>query len=181
MATAVSMIAEQMINACCGGDGKFGKFGNKPTAQESKNNKVDPKFKKNFTNKQMKFELTEWKKLPPKARKAAEKLGYSEESWNDCEAVDVSWESWSDLSDDEKANLEILGWEEIAWESQYQETDWKELPELQKKAAMIAGYDEYTWDEVGSVENLNKDWEDLSEKEQEALCVMGWHERKWDE
>ena len=182
MATAVAMIAEHMISACCGGGGgKFGEFGNKPSAQESKNDKVDPKFKKNFSNKQMKFELTEWKKLPPKARKAAEALGYTQESWDNSEAVDVSWKSWCDLSDDEKTSLETLGWEETAWEYQYQETEWKDLPELQKKAAMIAGYDEYIWDEVGYLEKLDEYWEDLSEKQQEAMCVMGWHESKWDE
>lgn len=183
MATAVSMITEHVLKACCGIEGSplFGK--DKPTSGSTTataESKVDPKFKRTFLNQQMKFELTEWKKLPPKARKAAQDLGYTKETWDNSETVDVSWKSWWDLTAPEKAALEVLGWEETAWEYQYQWTEWKDLPELQKKAAKIAGYDKDSWEE-GWVEGLDVWWEELGKKEKEAVCVLGWTQQKWDD
>ena len=177
---AASMIAEQVLKACCG-DG-FGKVGsnNNTTTEEKKEEKVDPHFlKRNFLNQEMKFELTDWKKLPIKARKAAEAIGYTEEKWNSGEFVDVSYYHWWDLSEDQKKNLEILGWEETAWEEKYQWTEWKDLPKLQKKAAKIAGYTEDTWQ--GHVDGLDEWWNDLSKEKREAMCVFGWTEAKWDD
>ncbi len=178
---AASMIAEHVLKACCGeGFGKFGNSNNDTTTEEKKEEKVDPHFlKRNFLNQEMKFELTEWKKLPIKARKAAEAIGYTEEKWDSGEFVDVSYYHWWDLSEDQKKNLEILGWEETAWETKYEWTEWKDLPKLQKKAAKIAGYTEDTWQ--GHVDGLDEWWNDLSKEKREAMCVFGWTEAKWDD
>jgi hypothetical protein len=172
---AVSMLAEAALRACCGDAGPFGTS----TTGEKQEAKVDPKFKRNFLNKDMKFELSEWKKLPPKARKACEELGYNAEKWDNSEDIDATWKSWWDLTEDEKKNLEILGWEETAWEYQYQWTEWKDLPKLQKKAAKVAGYTEDNWQEW--VEGLDTWWEDLGKDEKEAMCVMGWTQSTWDD
>mmetsp|Transcript_314 Transcript_314/g.554 ORF Transcript_314/g.554 Transcript_314/m.554 type:complete len:174 (+) Transcript_314:138-659(+) len=172
MAAVASMIAEKVLNVCC-------TDGANATSTEQNASKIDPHFKKKFLNQDMKFEMTEWKKLPPKAKKACESLGYDEEKWDKSEEVDVSWKHWWDLTAAEKESLEILGWEETAWESQYQWTEWNDLPKLQKKAAKAAGYTEDNWQDW--VEGLDKWWDDLGEEEKKAMCVMGWTKAKWDD
>jgi hypothetical protein len=179
MSMAASMIAQTVLKACCGDGNPFEKFDASATTEEKKEDKVDPQFKSNFWNQDLKFELTEFKKLPIKARKAAEELGYTEEKWNNSEGVDSTWEHWWDLTESQKKNLEILGWEETAWESQYQWTAWNDLPKVQKKAAKVAGYTEETWEE--GLDSMDKWWGDLSKDQREAMCVMGWTEKKWDD
>lgn len=173
MATAISMIAEQVLNTCCGDK--------LPTdVKPTKFNNTDPHFKKKFLRKDMKFELCEWKKLPPNAKTACKELGYDEEKWDNGEEVEVSWTHWWDLTDKQKKAVEILGWDEKAWEEQYQWTEWNDLPHLQKKAAKVAGYTEESWQEW-TPEGLDKWWDDLDEDKREAMCVMGWTKAKWDE
>ena len=179
MSMAASMLAQTLLGACCGDNDLFGKFSKPSTKEEKQEAKVDPQFKRNFLNQQMKFELTEWKKLPPKARKAAQDLGYDQEKWDSNYSVDASYKHWWDLTEDERKNVEILGWEETAWEEQYQWTEWKDLPKLQKKAAKIAGYTEDTWQE--DLDSLDVWWDDLSKDQKEAMCVMGWTQAKWDD
>eukprot|EP00532_Pseudo-nitzschia_australis_P004819 CAMPEP_0168188208 /NCGR_PEP_ID=MMETSP0139_2-20121125/15504_1 /TAXON_ID=44445 /ORGANISM="Pseudo-nitzschia australis, Strain 10249 10 AB" /LENGTH=181 /DNA_ID=CAMNT_0008110589 /DNA_START=32 /DNA_END=577 /DNA_ORIENTATION=+ len=181
MAAAVSMIAEKVLNACCGD--KDNVLPSKKTSNqktEEKKEGVDPHFKRKFLNQDMKFELSEWKKLPPKARKACEDIGYDESKWDNNEEVDVSWKHWGDLTDKEREAVEILGWEETAWEEQYQWTEWNDLPKLQKKAAKAAGYTEDSWQE-STPEGLDEWWDELDKDKKEAMCVMGWTKAKWDE
>lgn len=186
---AASMIAEKLVGACCGdahlfGVNPFDPFGKKPTefADEKKEEVVDPTpyVKRNFLNREMKFELSEWRKLPPKARKACEALGYTEEIWDNAEDVGVTDKDWGELTDDEKKNVGILGWEETSWETKYQETEWKDLPKLQKKAAKLAGYTQETWDGDAKLESLDEFWDDLSDEQQEAMSVFGWTEKTWN-
>lgn len=180
----MSTITKSVLGACCNDGGLFNNIfkddGAKPE-EEKKEDNWDPQFKRNFLNQDMKFELTEWKKLPIKARKAAEALGYTEEKWNGDESVDADWEHWWDLTEAQKKNLEILGWEETAWESKYEHTAWSDLPKKQQKAAKTAGYTEESWEHGGWLENLEKSWDDLSKKDREAMCVLGWTKHKWDE
>jgi hypothetical protein len=205
MATAISMFAEKILNACCGNKAddtstitsKLPFGGNKPTtggnnttaaaeddeeiADEKKDGEVlDSQFKRKFMNQEMKFELTEWKKLPPKAKKACEELGYDETKWNNSEDVDCSWKHWEDLTESEMKALEIIGWESTAWESKYQWTEWNDLPKLQKKAVGSVGYTEDNWDGDG-VDSLDKWWDDLEEKDRQAMCVLGWRKSTWDD
>mmetsp|Transcript_5276 Transcript_5276/g.15346 ORF Transcript_5276/g.15346 Transcript_5276/m.15346 type:complete len:181 (+) Transcript_5276:54-596(+) len=179
MATAVSMIAERVLNACCGGD-KTNASGKTTTNEEKQEAKIDPRFTKKFLNKDMKFELSEWKKLPPKARKACEEIGYDESKWDNDEEVEVSWKSWWDLTDKEREAVQTLGWEEKAWEEQYQYTEWKDLPKLQLKAVKAAGYTEESWQEW-TPEGLDLWWDELDKDKKEAMCVLGWTKAKWDD
>lgn len=174
---AALMLAEKILNACCGDKTDALPSSKKPTSDDKKEG-IDPHFKRKYMNQDMKFELTEWKKLPPKARKACEDIGYDEAKWDSSEEVDVCWKHWWDLSEKERKAVEILGWEEAAWESKYQWTEWKDLPKLQKKAAKAAGYTEDNWQEW--VEGLDKWWDDLEKDEKEAMCVMGWTKSTWD-
>ena len=183
------MFAEKILNACCGdkADAVTSKLplGKKPMNGEDeeiadeKTGKIDPHFKKKFTNQDMKYELTVWKKLPPKARKACEELGYDESKWDNSEDVDVSWKHWKDLTETELKAIETLGWEEAAWESKYESFGWDDLPKLQKEAAKSAGYTEAGWED--HLDGLDKYWDDLEEKDKQAMCVLGWTKGSWDE
>ena len=133
-----------------------------------------------FTDREMKYELAKWNELPMNARRAAEDLGFDKESWNEKAAVDSDYKHWWDLNETELQAVQVLGWDEDAWEHLYEHTSWANLPELQKRAATSAGFDEDKWDGDYWPENLNKKWDELADADKQAMSVLGWHKGKWD-
>jgi len=133
-----------------------------------------------FTDREMKYQLSNWRDLPMKARRAAEDLGFDQEKWDAKGYVDADYKHWWDLDDNERRAVEVLGWEENAWEHKYEHSSWADLPALQKRSAISVGFDEYKWDHDQWPENLNKKWNDLSFGDKQAMSVLGWHKAKWD-
>ena len=85
--------------------------------------------KAGFTGMDSHYELVKWGKLPVKARKAAEALGFDENKWDNEEwAEGISDWHWHDLSEEQIKNVQTLGWTEEAWEHKYEHNDWAELP-----------------------------------------------------
>lgn len=154
----------------------------KPNNKDNRNNiKLVHKKKSKFSDQEMKYELTMWKDLPLKARRAAEDLEYTPTKWDNAEDVPIEHKHWHDLSEKELKALAVLGWDdEAAWEHKYEHFNWKDLPELQKKAATSSGFDEEKWDDDHWPENLNKRWDDMTKEDQQAMAVLGWHKGKWD-
>ena len=185
----VAQVLDKILDACCAGGSPLA---NKMTQQDNdvavkpakQNVKPAPmkQAKKNgqFTNKDMKYELTVWKSLPLTARKAAKELGYDETKWDNSEHVHVEHKHWRDLSEDERQAVETLGWVEEAWEHQYQHVKWSELPELQKKAAESAGLteDNYSHHWPDNLEHKKRD--ELAEDDKKAMAVLGWCKSAWD-
>jgi hypothetical protein len=141
---------------------------------------VVKKKKRTFTDKEMKYGLAKWKDLPIKVRRAVKDLDYDEAKWDGAERVHVSHQHWHHMTEAGIKSLEVLGWEEQAWEHQYEHHAWKDLPELQKKAATAAGFTEEIWDDDDWPENLEKYWEALSEEDKHAMAVLGWTENSWN-
>ena len=57
---------------------------------------------------------------------------------------------WSDLSSDERALWEALGWDEASWQGETaapasEEKEWSELTDAERAAAERLGYDEAQW------------------------------------
>jgi len=61
-----------------------------------------------------------WSKLPLKAKKAAETLGWTEEQWNTEKWTDLEDYWYEDLSAEQKAATVELGWDAAAWDGQYE-------------------------------------------------------------
>lgn len=133
-----------------------------------------------FSDREMKYELCKWRDLPMNARRAAEDLGYDREMWDAKEACEADHKHWWDLTEKERQAVEVLGWEESAWEHRYEHCSWADLPALQKRAAVSAGFDQHMWDDDHWPENLNKRWDDLTDSDRQAMSVLGWHKGKWD-
>lgn len=207
MAThVISSIATNLFDSCCG-DGLASKlsFGKKPnstgndgrddidvTDEEKKVDdahrpKINPnnpgvklfKKKQHFTDKEMKYTTVKWKNLPKEAREAAESVGYDEKKWDDDEKIhhlDDKW--WGDLSSSKREAMEILGWDKHSWNDHFKHYGWKELPELQRRAATLAGYTKETWWD-GPDHLKKKTWKDLTADEKQGMAVFGWSEREW--
>ncbi|CAB9530631.1 expressed unknown protein [Seminavis robusta] len=152
----------------------------KPNPQQKPQNKPNKKKKGKFTDKEMKYELTMWKDLPLKVRKAAKELGYEQESWDSSSLLPIGHKHWHALTEDERKAVEALGWEKEAWEKQYQETAYGDLPELQKKAAAAVGItDDHTWHHwPHDLEHSH--WDDLKDEQKQAMAVFGWTKSEWD-
>ena len=137
--------------------------------------------KSKFSDKDMKYENCKWKNLPIKVRKAVQGVGLDEEQWDDdSDDADVFQKHWEDLEDKEKEVMELLGWDEAAWENMYEDISWEDLPEHVKKAAAAAGFEEDTWESDEWPDNLHTSWAELSDVDRDAMRVLGWYESKWD-
>lgn len=202
----MSAIADKVMNSCCGDkldtvcsklpfkkpnnniDGSSNDVDVTPAAEEKKEDHVStpapmkkPTKSGVVTAFDMKYELTKWKDLPAKVRKAGQDvLGYDEKKWNDSEWVEVDSKHWWDLEAKELEAVKLFGWDEDTWEHKYEHSAWSELPEVAKRAAEAAGYTEKIWDESEHpVEE--KYWSEMTDKEIVALSVLGWTQAKWDD
>mmetsp|Transcript_16706 Transcript_16706/g.27108 ORF Transcript_16706/g.27108 Transcript_16706/m.27108 type:complete len:220 (-) Transcript_16706:1610-2269(-) len=152
-----------------------------PVKEEEEETK--PETKVSFTDFEMKYEFTLWDDLPSDAKAAAEELGFDENKWNASEEVHVGHKPWNHLTESELKAVQTLGWEETAWEDQYEHEDWDELPELQKRAAEAAGYTASNWDAPPHEQPdhlQHKRWDDLDEKDRKCMAVLGYTKHDWD-
>lgn len=195
----VAQVLDKLLGVCCGDNSPLGgkmpwnknnkdedhDVAVKPTKQNAKPSNVKPspmqKANKNgkFTDKDMKYETIVWKSLPLSARKAAQDLGYDQTKWDSSEHLPIEHKHWRDLDEKELKAVKTLGWEEEAWERQYEHHKWADLPDLQKKAAVAAGLTEDTWEHHWPA-NLEKHWDDLAEEDKNAMAVFGWCKSAWD-
>lgn len=188
----VVMLVDKLMTACCGDNDTVNALMSK---LPWKKNKVDDDGKDDvaeekikivkkptgkFTDKDMKYELTLWKDMPLKVRRAVEDLGGDETKWNNSEWLDVDDKHWDDLTEEELKAVETLGWEKESWDHKWEHTSWADLPEVVKKAATEAGFTGEIWDDDEWTENLHKRWDDLAEKDKQAMAVLGWHKHTWD-
>eukprot|EP00545_Synedropsis_sp_CCMP1620_P006430 CAMPEP_0119006580 /NCGR_PEP_ID=MMETSP1176-20130426/2387_1 /TAXON_ID=265551 /ORGANISM="Synedropsis recta cf, Strain CCMP1620" /LENGTH=75 /DNA_ID=CAMNT_0006958511 /DNA_START=128 /DNA_END=355 /DNA_ORIENTATION=- len=65
--------------------------------------------------------------------------------------------------------------------TQYEDLDWKDLPDDVKEAATVLGYKKSIWNGDGKVAADEKDWIDLSTEEQAAATKLGYNEVSWEE
>lgn len=186
----VAMFVDKIMSACCGDSPLVNAMKTKfpwhktsdDDAAASGGNKMNfaNKKKGKFADKDMKYELSLWKDLPLKVRRAAEDIGYDASKWDAAEEVPISHKHWHDLSEPERQAVQVLGWDEAAWEHKYEHCSWKDLPEVQKKAAVSAGFTEEDWDDDHWPDNLHKRWDDMTLEDRQAMAVLGWHKRCWD-
>lgn len=190
----VAQLVDKLLSVCCGDNEllkakmPWKKGGDKDEEQDVADTKpanasrvhITHKKKGKFTDKEMKYELAKWKDLPLKTRRAVQDIGLDQEKWDTEADVAVYHKHWRDFDEKELVAMEILGWDEAAWEHKYEHTSWADLPEHVVKAATAAGFDQAKWDGDIWPENLNKSWADLTEEDKQAMSVLGWHEGKWN-
>ena len=56
-----------------------------------------------------------WDDLPPNAREAAEKLGYSKDVWDSDEDIPLEQKPWEELTLEEQNAATVLGYNEREW------------------------------------------------------------------
>lgn len=63
----------------------------------------------------------------------------------------------------------------------YDDEDWGDLPEDVRKAAEVLGYDEDSWEDDETPEEIDdKDWGDLTPEQQAAATTLGYDEDAWN-
>ena len=139
------------------------------------------KLHSKFTNKDAHFLNLQWSKLPLKARKAAETLGWTEEQWNTEKWSDIEEYWYEDLSEEQKAAATELGWDAAAWDGQYEDQDWSDLPAAAQKAAKALGFTQEMWDDDEWPEDVEEAaWEDITGDKKKALQVLGYNRWDWE-
>ncbi|KAG7363083.1 hypothetical protein IV203_026443 [Nitzschia inconspicua] len=67
------------------------------------------------------------------------------------------------------------------FETKYELTLWKDLPEDVRNAAIEIGYNEEMWNNNEECHVGGKHWHDLSEAELKAVQTLGWEEKAWED
>eukprot|EP00547_Thalassionema_nitzschioides_P002411 CAMPEP_0194200754 /NCGR_PEP_ID=MMETSP0156-20130528/1227_1 /TAXON_ID=33649 /ORGANISM="Thalassionema nitzschioides, Strain L26-B" /LENGTH=67 /DNA_ID=CAMNT_0038925801 /DNA_START=627 /DNA_END=830 /DNA_ORIENTATION=+ len=62
-----------------------------------------------------KYEDYDWEELPDDVKEAAEKLGFTEEMWDDDDEPDETDKYWKELTDEQKTAAKKLGYDEETW------------------------------------------------------------------
>lgn len=171
---------EQVIDMCCANyAGEKTDQDKNDVNETSQSSETQPKHLK-YSNKDIKFDGIEYAKLLPTIRVAVKALGFTEDSWNngDWPACENKW--FEDLTQEERRAAETLGWTKEAWDSQFKQHDWRELPENIRRAAVAAGYTEEKWKHNERPKNLDKSWNELEEEDKQHMNVLGYTRWDWD-
>jgi len=112
----------------------------------------------------MKFENFTWKNLPYKARIAVETLKMDEKSWKvGWSKIDEYW--WEELSSPQRDAAIKLGWDQSAWDNNYDDSDWTDLPSHVITAASSLGFTQDTWDSDKWPAVHDKEWRKMTKEE----------------
>lgn len=113
------------------------------------------------------------------------------------ESIVDYWNSdiaWSDISEEEQAAWNVLGWNEMNWDNDdpttipaSETTAWEGLTEEEQTAATTLGYDEESWAEIqaripeGDVDEfwIAEQWDDLKYSEKRLWGILGWNAENW--
>lgn len=133
----------------------------------------------NFSDKDTKYDDVVFANLPADVKRAVATLGFTQETWDNHGWVESEDKHWHDLTPEERKAAETLGWDETAWDTQYEKKYWEELPPVVKDAAASAGFSQKLWDDDEWPENLHKGWKELTSDDRRAMNVLGYHKSTW--
>lgn len=196
-------VLEKVINLCCANNSTVDVLkkvtkshkkhdGDAPEVDDSK--PLQPQMKieskpetsaykptnKNISDKDAKFNDVKFDALPRFAKKSVEVLGFSEEQWNNHEWVESEGKSFATLSKEEQEAAINLGWDATAWDTQYEDVNWDDLPTIVISAAESCGFTQELWDnDEWPQELLGKGWNELSSDQVRAMSVLGHDKWTW--
>ena len=122
---------------------------------------------------------------------AARALGYTEDTWDNLSGMETQplseSKTWSQLTDTERAAAEVLGYDQLIWDTQPPAAAtkfWESLTDTEKAAAIELGYTQITWDNESGTEVqppfFNQVWEQMTDQQIGALVVLGYTKTSWD-
>ncbi|KAL7507207.1 hypothetical protein ACHAWX_005074 [Stephanocyclus meneghinianus] len=80
-------------------------------------NLMPDNMRHSVTQETVGYNHLDWDELPPEVQKAAEKLGFLEDSWDDDEEPEECDKLWNQLSEEEQDAARVLGYDERKWNS----------------------------------------------------------------
>lgn len=108
-------------------------------------------------------ENSSWDALSLEQRLAAQKLGFSQDTWDE----------WTDLPEENQHSWAMLGWNADNWATgegvEAEGLAWGQLSQEQREAAEHLGFSQDTWD----------DWSDLLDEKQALWGQLGWNADNW--
>ena len=149
------------------------------------------------------FASMSWDELPGDVRRAAETLGYTENSWNEDEDGPLDDKMWNELTSQQQNAAIVLGYDENSWNEDSESDDsdmsdcdlsasiengglpfdhlsWDELPSNAKEAAEKLGHSAETWDQNMTSSWDNTPYEELPMEQQFAATILGYSAEKWN-
>ena len=130
-----------------------------------------------------------WDVLLVEERAAAEKLGWTPESWDHGDPP-VCSSAWQTLDAEQRAAATALGYEEVIWDVEYEVDQphtpgkdkeyWCLLTIAEKHAATALGYERCSWDEGWHVEKTTTPWAALNQWNQTDAADLGYTPELWD-
>jgi len=119
--------------------------------------------------------------MPPAAKKAAEVMGYTKETWDKDEKIPYDDKAIHECGVPEKKAALYLGMNPIAKKC---DIWWSELSEESQKMALALGWTKEKWDDDWELHHLeieHKYWAELTDDEKEAAAFFGYMQSTWDQ
>ena len=130
-----------------------------------------------------------WDVLLVEERAAAEKLGWTPESWEHGDPP-VCSSAWETLDAEQRAAATALGYERVIWDVEYEVDQphtpgkdkeyWCLLTLHEKHAATALGYERCSWDQGWHVEKTTTPWAALNQWNRTDAADLGYTPELWD-
>lgn len=130
-----------------------------------------------------------WDVLLVEERAAAEKLGWTPESWEHGDPP-VCSSAWEMLDAEQRAAATALGYERLIWDVEYEVDQphtpgkdkeyWCLLTLHEKHAAAALGYERCSWDQGWHVEKTTTPWAALNQWNRTDAADLGYTPELWD-
>ena len=130
-----------------------------------------------------------WAVLLVEERAAAEKLGWTPESWEHGDPP-VCSSAWETLDAEQRAAATALGYERVIWDVEYEVDQphtpgkdkeyWCLLTLHEKHAATALGYERCSWDQGWHVEKTTTPWAALNQWNRTDAADLGYTPELWD-
>ena len=130
-----------------------------------------------------------WDVLLEEERTAAEKLGWTPESFDHGDPP-VCSTAWETLEAEQRAAATVLGYEQVIWDAEYEVDQpptpgkdkqyWSLLTLAEKHAATALGYDRCSWDEGWHVAKTTTPWAALNQWNRTDAADLGYTQELWD-
>jgi len=134
-----------------------------------------------------------WDNLPVDVQHAAIKLDYDKHMWDNSEPFERFDRPWYELSNEQKAAAETLGYSQSDWclynsdydtemekrREYYPQYHWEALPDKAREALLMFGFDKKGWNSGNNKMRFEMDWEDMAPNKQAAAKELGYDEDIW--
>ena len=133
----------------------------------------------------VKQRYVEWTALPGDIRRTAlSSFVYDKDSWNRMGTAEIEKRCWDDLTEQQKADAQYLGFYQRTWDCfqcHYRSYDWNDLDSDSRDALQVLGWSQEMWEtDDETPPSYDNEWDRLSEPEKSVAPTLCYSNQNWN-